>query len=100
MASSNAQQLIPGITLDASGQANVDGPMGQRLIELALALEAYTRDPVDVQHVLAAIILAVRRRELASGQPLPPTDPQLCGLLVRHVNALFARHGGRVARDE
>ncbi len=94
------RQIIPGISLDASGLATVDGPTGKLLIELAFELESHTHHPVDVQHVLAAIILAVQRGELAPGQPFPPTDMQLCGLLVRHLEELFARHGGRVARED
>lgn len=95
-----ARQVIPGIWLDRTGQAEVDGPTGRRLIELALAIESQTHHPVDVQHVLAAIILAADQGELQADQPLPPTEKQVCGLLVRHIDALFARHGGRVAREE
>lgn len=95
-----SRQIIPGIMLDPAGHASVDGPTGKRLIELAIALESHTRHPVDVQHVLAGIIVAASRGELAADEALPPTSTGLCGLLARHVDALFARHGGRVAADE
>jgi hypothetical protein len=97
---SSSSFIIPGIELDATGHANVSPVMGQRLIELAIALEPHTPHPVDVQHVLAAIILAVRGGELPAGQPLRDTDAELCEILAGHVNELFQRSGGRVARDE
>jgi len=100
MTEPTAQQIIPGITLDGSGRATVDGPMGKRLIELAIQLESYTPHPVDVQHVLAAIIIAARRGQLAATQPLPPADAPFCRLLAQHIDALFARHGGRVAPED
>lgn len=100
MTDPTAWQIIPGIMLDESGRAAVDGPMGKRLIELAIQLEPYTPHPVDVQHVLAAIIIAARQGELAAAEPLPPTDAPFCHLLARHIDALFARHGGRVAPED
>ncbi len=100
MTQPTARQIIPGIVLDASGQASVDGPMGKRLIDLAIELESHTQHKVDVQHVLAAIILAASQGELAADEPLPATDSRLCGLLVRHVDESFARHGGRVAAED
>ena len=100
MERSSSQQVIPGIELDAAGHAAVAPAMGQRLIELAIALEPYTPHPVEVQHVLAAIILAVRGGELPAGQSLRNTDARLCEILARHVNELFERSGGRVALDE
>lgn len=95
-----AQTILPGIELDHRGQASVDAAMGRRLVELAIELEDHTQHPVDVQHVLAAIIQSVRCGELSGGQPLRPSDPALHQLLARHVDAFFQRHGGRVAREE
>ncbi len=91
--------VLPGIELDASGQATVDSLVARRLIDLAIELEVYTEHPVDVQHVLAAIILAVGQGELSSQEALPSTDPQLCRILARHVNELFDRLGGELSQD-
>lgn len=95
-----AQSIIPGIELDPQGQATVDAAMGRRLVELAIELEDHTQHPVDVQHVLAAVIQGVRCGELSAGQPLRSSDTTLHQMLARHVDALFQRHGGRVAREE
>jgi hypothetical protein len=74
--------------------------MGRRLITLAIALEEHTPHPVDVQHVVAAIIYATRDGELALGEPLPDQAPGLMRLLATHVNRMFAEHGGKVSGDE
>lgn len=100
MTQPSAQSIIPGIELDSQGQATVDAAMGRRLVELAIELEDHTQHPVDVQHVLVAIIQGVRCGELSADQPLRPSDTALRKLLARHVDALFQRHGGRVAREE
>jgi len=94
------QTIVPGISLDDSGQAIIDRQMGQRLITLAIALEDHTPHPVDVQHVVAAIIYAARDGRLALGEPLPEQNPELLRLLAAHVNRLFAEHGGNVSGEE
>lgn len=92
--------IVPGISLDESGQAVIDLEMGRRLITLAIALEDHTPHPVDVQHVVAAIIYAARGGQLALGKPLPDQTPELLRLLATHVSRLFAEHGGNVTGDE
>ena len=92
--------IVPGISLDESGQAIIGREMGQRLITLAIALEGHTPHPVDVQHVVAAIIYAARGGQLALGEPLPDQTPDLLRLLATHVNRMFAEYGGNVSGDE
>jgi len=91
---------MPGIRLDDSGQATVDSAMGNRLISLAIALEAYTSHAVDVQHVLAAIIIAINDGSLDSELPLPESEPALLRLLAKHVESVFAKTGGKVSLDD
>jgi hypothetical protein len=92
--------VVPGIELNQSGQASVDASMGRQLISLALELEAYTSRPVDVQHVLAAIILAASNGDLIAGQPLPDPDPTWMRILATHVESIFQQTGGRVSEDD
>ncbi len=92
--------IVPGIELSHSGQASVDASMGRQLISLALELEAYTSRPVDVQHVLAAIILAANNGDLIAGQPLPQPDPAWMRMLASHVESIFQQTGGRVSEDD
>ncbi len=92
--------VIPGIELNHAGQASVDPAMGHQLISLAIDLESYTSRPVDVQHVLAAIILAASNGDLIAGQPLPAPDPTCMRMLASHVESIFQQTGGRVSEDD
>lgn len=97
---SGEQQIVPGISVTSSGQATVDPSLAGVLFDLAIKLEEPTGLPVDVQHVLAAIVLAARAKELDANTPLSPDDPALAELLVRHVKAVFADYDGKVGMDD
>ena len=56
------QQVVPGISISSSGQATVDPSLTEVLFDLALKLEEPTNHPVDVQHVLAAIVIGCSQR--------------------------------------
>ncbi|MEK6237090.1 MAG: hypothetical protein N2C14_20465, partial [Planctomycetales bacterium] len=71
------QQIVPGISISASGQATVDPSLTDVLFDLALKLEGPTSLPVDIQHVLAAIVLAARKGELDPDTPISSDDPNL-----------------------
>ncbi len=93
-------QIVPGISLSSSGQATVDPALADLLFDLAIKLEEPTNLPVDVEHVLAAIIMAARNGELDSNTPLWSDDPTLAEVLVGHVKTVFADFGGKVGRDD
>ena len=97
---SEPQQIIPGITIDAAGQATVDSAMSKVLFDLAIELEEPTNLPVDVQHVLAAIVLAARNGELDADTPISPGDRELVAQLSVHVKRIFATYGGRLGEDD
>lgn len=94
------QQIVPGISVSASGQATVDPAMAKVLFDLAIELEGPTNLPVDVEHVLAAIVLAARQGELASNTRLTSNNPALVEVLARHVKAVFEQFGGNVGMDD
>jgi hypothetical protein len=94
------QQIVPGISVSSSGQASVDPSLADVLFDLALQLEGPTDLPVDVEHVLAAIVLASRNGELAPDKPLRSNDPTLAGILEAHVKTIFADYGGKVGTDD
>ena len=91
---------MPGIAVTSSGQATVDPALADVLFDLAIKLEGPTNLPVDVEHVLAAIVLAARKGELASDTPLTSNDPALVEGLVSHVKAVFEQFGGNVGMDD
>ena len=100
MNSSDDQQIVPGISVTSSGQATVDPSLADVLFDLAIKIEEPTKLPVDVEHVLAAIVLAARNGELASNTPLSSDDPALAELLAGYVKAVFSKFGGNVGTDD
>ena len=97
---STEQQIVPGISISASGQATVSPPLTDVLFDLAIKLEDPTKLPVDVEHVLAAIVLAARKRELDPNRPLSSSDPALIEILVEPVKTVFADYDGTVSMDD
>jgi hypothetical protein len=93
-------QIVPGISVTSSGQATVDPSLTDVLFDLAIKLEEPTNLPVDVEHVLAAIVLAARKGELDPNTPLSSEDPALVAVLVGHVKTVFADYHGKVGRDD
>jgi hypothetical protein len=97
---STEQQIVPGISISISGQATVDPSLADVLFDLAIKLEEPTNLPVDVEHVLAAIVLAARSGELAPGMKLSSDDPVLAEILAVHVKTVFADYDGKVGMDD
>ena len=94
------QQIVPGITVTSSGQATVDPSLADVLFDLAIKLEKRTHLPVDVEHVLAAIVLAARKGEIQPDRPLSSNDPALTDILAVHVKTVFTAYGGKVGMDD
>ena len=97
---SGDRQLVPGITLSATGQANIDPSVSKVLFDLALKLEEPTDLPVDIEHVLAALVMADRQGELDPQAPLSAHDPVLTQILAKHVKIVFDQFGGQVGDDD
>jgi hypothetical protein len=56
--------------------------------------------PIDVEHVLAAIVLAARNGQLDANTPLSSDESALADILAVHVKTVFARYGGNVGMDD
>lgn len=95
----NSHQIVTGISLSNSGQATVAPLLSNVLFDIALQLEELTHLPVDVQHVVAAIVLAAHKNELASDAVLVANDPELIRKLVVHIKTIFARFGNDLESD-
>ena len=100
MNNNSDQQIVPGIFVTSSGQATVDPSLTDVLFDLAIKLEEPTNLPVDVEHILAAIVLAARKGELDPNTPLSSDDPALVERLVDHVKTVFEQFGGNVGMDD
>ena len=94
------QQVVPGISISSSGQATVDPSLADVLFDLALKLEEPTNHPVDVQHVLAAIVLAARNGELDPDIKLSSDDQALVAALIPHVKSVFEKYGGEGGKED
>lgn len=93
-------EIVPGVIIDSAGEATISKEMGDVLFELALEMEEPAGLPVDVEHVLAAMLMAVRSGELNPRQTLAGSDRQLVLMLLPHVKALFRDFGGVVGKDD
>ena len=87
---------FPSTTLFRS----VDPSLADVLFDLAIKLEEPTNLPVDVEHVLAAIVLAARKGEIDPNTPLSSDDPALAKILAGHVKTVFADYDGNVGIDD
>ncbi len=94
------QQIFPGISLSSTGQATVDPALADVLFDLGIQLETITKLPVDVEHVLAAIVLAARNGQLNQFTRLSSSDLVLQEVLAVHVGAIFTKLDGKVGRDD
>ena len=77
-----------------------DPSLADVLFDLAIKLEEPTQLPVDVEHILAAIVMAARQGELAPNTRLSSEDPALAAVLINHVKTVFAEYDGKVGRDD
>ena len=94
------QQIVLGLLVSETGQATVDAALADVLFDLALKLDETMPFPVDVQHVLAAIVLAARNGELQPNTRLSSDDPALATILAKHVTTVFAKFDGKVGMDD
>jgi hypothetical protein len=94
------EQIVPGISISPSGQASVDSSLANVLFDLAIKLEELTQLPVDVEHVLAAIVMAVRQGELDALARLTSEDSALAAVLTNHVKTVFSEYDGKVGMDD
>ena len=94
------EQVVPGISISPSGQATVDSSLANVLFDLAIKLEEPTQLPVDVEHILAAIVMAARQGELDPNTRLSSEDPALAAVLINHVKTVFAEYDGKVGMDD
>jgi hypothetical protein len=94
------QQIVPGISLSASGQATVDPALTEVLIDIAIKIDDMSKFPVDVEHVLAAIVMAARNGSIAADTTLSSDNDPLISALAKNVETVFEKFGGKVGKDD
>lgn len=100
MPSKTPQQIVRGITLSPSGQATVEPDLTEVLIDLAIKIDDDSKFPVDVEHVLAAIVFANQAGEVDSTTELAEADGKIVSILASHVETVFQKFDGKVGRDD
>ena len=100
MNSENNNEILPGLSVDAAGQVSVDKQMGELLFDLAIALEDTVSEPVDVEHVLAAIILAARAGQIDPSTSLSTGNAEFLTTLRVQLQAVFDQCGGDLQGDD
>ena len=97
LATRAGQPVAEGVFLSDSGEVSVDEGLTETLLDLAETLEDRTGQPVDVEHVVAAVVLAGRAGKIGPDRRLRTGDDLLLMALQPQVEAVFAKYGGNVA---
>ena len=92
--------IVKGIRMTPEGEVSVDPKVDEVLFDLAIALQGPDDTPVDVEHVVAALILASHKGEVPNDYELRERDKALQAILKPHVRTIFNRYGGQVCDEE
>lgn len=96
----DAIKIVKGITMTPAGEVTVDPKLDDPLCDLAIAFQGPDDRPVDVEHVVAALILASREGKVPADYELKERDKPLQAILRPHINTIFNRYGGQVCEEE
>lgn len=94
------RQVIQGITLSSKNEATVAPELADGLFDLALKLEETTGLAVDVQHVLAAIVMGSTTGEIPNDETVSSLSTTRLKILEKHVRIVFSQFGGKVGEDD
>lgn len=92
------QQLAPGMVMNSAGEVTIAPSVSETLFELALKLEDSTTLPVDVQHIVAAIALAVQAGGWDSAAELK-ADEATADRLSEYVRIVFTQFDGDIGEE-
>ncbi len=93
------RMIAQGISSDTSGQVSVDANAGRLLIELAIDLEASQTQSIDVQHVLAAIVLAARDGLVDDQTCMSRDNDALRNSVIRYLPLVLTRYGDQLGSE-
>ena len=90
------EEIVEGLTIDRKGSVTVASGYQQVLCDLSLEMQELSSHPVDVEHVVAAVVMAVRDGRISRGSVLQSENQHQNQILVRYVEILFRKHQGKV----
>jgi hypothetical protein len=91
-----SEQIVAGVTIDRKGSVTVAAGHQQGLCDIALDLQEETPLAVDVEHVLAALVMAVRDGRLERGADVTNDPKAYRSVLLPYVELVFQRFSGNV----
>ena len=92
--------IVKGVRMTPDGEVTIDPKLEDALCDLAIAMQGPDDLPVDVEHVVAALIFASRKGEIPPDYELRPRDRTLKAILRPHVRMIFSRYGGQVTEED
>ncbi|MDG1874044.1 MAG: hypothetical protein P8J27_09035 [Mariniblastus sp.] len=95
----NLKQVAPGIRISKKGEATIDPKVANVLFDLAIKLEEPTDLPVDVEHVMAAVVMLSREGRWDPQVALDANDEDLVRLLLPKVKMIFSQFGGKIGEE-
>ena len=100
MGRSGLEVILKGITIDRHGTVTVEPGWQNVLRDLALDLQDLIPHPVDVEHVLAALVMSVRDGRILAEVDLNEVRSSHQRILVEYVNLLFQQFPGTLDPPE
>ena len=95
-----AEQIVEGVTIDRLGTVVVSEGYQQTLRDTAIALQEGVSYPVDVEHVLAALVMAARDGKIPRTDSLDSENQEHIRTLSRYIEILFQQYGGKVTGED
>ena len=92
----STEQIVEGVTIDRQGTVVVAEGFQKTLCDIALDLQERTPHAVDVEHVLAALVMAVRDGKIPRNSSFSSGDGAQNEILSRYIEVLFTRYGGKI----
>ena len=96
----SAEQIVVGVTIDQLGTVVVSEGYQQTLCDTAIELQEGSPYAVDVEHLLAALVMAVRDGKIPRNDPLDRHNPEQLRILSRYIDILFQKYGGKVNPED
>jgi len=100
MTKRSAEEIVAGVTIDRKGSVTVASGHQQGLCDIALDLQEETPLAVDVEHVLAALVMAVRDGRLERGARVTDDPKAFRSILLPYVKLVFQRFSGDVLGND
>lgn len=97
---SSDRTIVRGLTVSAAGQATVAPWLSRILIDIAIELDDRLPFPVDVEHVVAAAVIASREGRLEPQAELSAEDGSQLEILTEATRRVFLQYGGQIGNDD